>query len=117
MDPSGPAALPLAEQLLRTASDLQAGSEEEARLVKALRALDQRYPTATETAANAALHREESKERVAAVMEAAFSGGLRAPFLEAGTTLALAVDAASAGMRRLALEKLDALADSPWRCC
>lgn len=99
--------------------------------VKALQALDQRYGTAVERVVNASLQGLDSKleskstadkdviqdtkirrQKLSAVLEAAFAGSLRAPLLEAGTTLALAVDAASAGIRSLALEKLDELATS-----
>lgn len=117
--PLGSAAGPVADKLL---SMIAAGTGKESTteaIIKALRTLDLRYPEVTEKAVNNALQRTdgkdkasvETKDRLASALEAAFAGSLRAPMLEAGTTLALAVDAASAGIRRLALERLGALAD------
>lgn len=83
-------------------------------VLAALRTLDQRYPAETEKAVNDALSKRgeggPERERLAVALREAFAGSLRAPMPEAGTTLALAVDAASAGIRRLALERLEELA-------
>ena len=117
--PLGTAASPMAVKLLSMVAD---GAEKEPTteiVIKALQTLDLRYPEVTEKAVNNALRKVEgkdassveAKERLLSALESAFAGSLRAPMLEAGTTLALAVDAASAGIRRLALERLGALAD------
>lgn len=118
--PLGPGARAAAEQLLSCALSTQHGDAGKARLVAALRGLDQRYPAACEAAVNAALKGLEggdkgeeagaAKEKLVSILEEAFAGSLRSPLLEAGATLAVAVDAASAHNRRLALEKLDSMA-------
>ena len=108
------------QKLLAMAATGAAEGPQGAAVLKSLRTFDLRYPDVTEKAVNAALQRlsggktpEEvaAKERLSNTLHTAFAGSLRAPMIEAGTTLALAVDAASAGIRRLALEKLDALAN------
>ena len=119
--PLGAAAAPAAETLLAMAADTSIIGDQRTAVIKALRILDLRHPEVTEKAVNAALQKlgdghdstpatAEKREHLSSALQAAFTGSLRAPLLEAGTTLALAVDAASAGIRRLALEKLDALA-------
>lgn len=116
--PLGPAAAaPAAETLLAMAANTGIVSGQRTAVIKTLRIMDLRYPDVTEKAVNAALQKlkdtntaVEKREHLSSALQAAFTGSLRAPMLEAGTTLALAVDAASAGIRRLALEKLDAIA-------
>ena len=108
---SGNTAEPAADHLMIMASSPSIVGRET--VIRALHMLDQRYPTVTETAVNRALGRlsdakdTKGKELLAGILQEAFAGSLRTPLLESSSTLAVAVDAASAGIRRLALEKLD----------
>lgn len=124
--PLGPAALDVANQLMDLASNATVKSEQGSRVIAALKILDQRYPEASDKAMQLALERFKatgkegisdaststaSRERLLEMLQNAFHDSVRAPLLEAGTSLAIAVDAASAGIRRMALEKLDTLAE------
>jgi U3 small nucleolar RNA-associated protein 10 len=113
----GGALIPAAETLLAMSANTGIIGDQRKAVIKALRSMDLRHPEVTEKAVNAALQKfkdtttaAEKREHLSSALQEAFTGSLRAPMLEAGTTLALAVDAASAGIRRLALEKLDAIA-------
>lgn len=115
--PLGAAATPAAETLLAMAANTSIVGDKRTAVIKALHTMDLRHPDVTEKAVNAALQKlkdnitaVEKRKHLSSALQEAFTGSLRAPMLEAGTTLALAVDAASAGIRRLALEKLDAIA-------
>jgi U3 small nucleolar RNA-associated protein 10 len=115
--PLGAAATTAAETLLTMASNTSIVGNQRTSVIKALRTMDLRHPDVTEKAVNAALQKlkdnataADKREHLSSALQTAFTGSLRAPMMEAGTTLALAIDAASAGIRRLALEKLDALA-------
>lgn len=117
----GTSAFILANHLLKLfASDNEniLDKEFKRRAVNILQLLDRLHPTATEKAVNDLLqyasgHSEPRiKQRLEDLLQLAFAGSLRAPLPDAGTTLAVAIDAASASIRRLALEKLDAMADT-----
>lgn len=77
-------------------------------LLKAASTLDARYPEAVGAAVNAALRDAGSegpsagqRARLLRFLDDAFARSLRAPLAGAGTTLALALDAASAGTRQM----------------
>jgi hypothetical protein len=115
--PLGAAAQPFAAALLSLAVEHGAAAPTGEAVARLLRALDLRYPEDMERALSAAMDARgkdggdgDARGRLFEALEAAFAGSSRSPLPEAGTTVALAVDAASAGVRRLALEKLDALA-------
>lgn len=122
--PLGTAAHDVANRLMDLASSETVESEQGSRIIAALKVLDQRYPEASDKAMQSALGRfktqgeEEtggavtaSRGRLLEMLQSAFHDSVRAPLLEAGTSLALAIDASSASIRRVALEKLDALAE------
>jgi hypothetical protein len=122
--PLGPAAQYVANGLMDLASSVTVKSEQGNRIIAALKILDQRYPEASDKAMQSALDRfktqgEEGTSGALAnsggllleMLQSAFHDSVRAPLLEAGTSLALAIDASSASIRRVALEKLDALAE------
>lgn len=54
---------------------------------------------------------KEKENRLHALLQKAFASSLRAPLLDAGTTLAVAVDAATPSVRVAALQKLDDLVE------
>jgi hypothetical protein len=112
--PAGAAALPLAEALLAQASAEDLTDSAKAILLRLLRALELRYAPELDAAVNVVLSSEAAaegatggalgtaeRERLFALLEAAFGGTARSPVLEAGTTLALAVDAPSAAVREM----------------
>lgn len=112
---AGDTALLLAERLLRNAAHRQGQDEQPVDVaVHLLQAFEGCHSEAMEKAVNeilASLDRSgddsKAKEMLTSTLQKAFAGTLRAPFPDAGTTLAVAIDAASAGIRRLALERLD----------
>ncbi|GAB4814939.1 hypothetical protein N2152v2_001985 [Parachlorella kessleri] len=119
--PLGSAAGPLARSLLQQAAEEPQPEGPSATLLRLLRALELRWPAELDAAVNAALDPasaegtdanslgEAGRQRLFTVLELAFAGTARLPVLEAGTTLALAVDAPSAAVREMALQKLAAL--------
>ncbi|PRW61623.1 hypothetical protein C2E21_0211 [Chlorella sorokiniana] len=131
----GNAARVLAERVLQraAAADSESGDEaaaaQHAQHLRLLRSLDQRCPEALDAAVNAVLpaqqqgqegqqqkgssgggQQEERRQRMLALLSAAFEGTARCVMLEAGTTLLAAAEAPAAGMRQLAVQRLDALA-------
>jgi hypothetical protein len=87
-------------------------------LLSVLKELDLRHPAAVDAAVNIAMQASRSAEgasadqhaRLLQFLDLAFAGTARSPLEEAGTTINLAVDAPSAEIRLLALERLGALA-------
>lgn len=88
-------------------------------LLSVLKELDLRHPAAVDAAVNAAMQASRSAEGASAdqravkliqFLDLAFAGTARSPLEEAGTTVNLAVDAPSAEIRLLALQRLGALA-------